>query len=182
MTIKDLDLNIYGPWYKPFWYNIYFWLIISLILVSLISLIVWLYQKYYKSNLAKSSDNLTPQLRALRELEQLLRAISSFEKSADFYSKLVTVLKKYLVTLFATEDLLAKTDLELFDFLQVHGNLTHGQSDLLSELLTARAKARFAALNFDQALARHDLYRCIEFVEFVTPIDISEITERSKNI
>lgn len=169
MTVKDLDLNIYGPWYKPFWYNIYFWLIISLILVGLVSLIIWLYRKYYKSKLNSSGDNLTPQLRAMRELEQLLRAIPNIEKSADFYSKLVTILKKYLVTQFITVDLLAKTDLELFDFLQTYGQLTHGQSDLLSELLTARARARFTALSFDQALARHDLYRCIEFVEFVVP-------------
>lgn len=169
MTVKDLDLNIYGPWYKPFWHNIYFWLIISLISVGLISLIVWLYRKYYKSKLNSLGDNLTPQLRAVRDLNQLLRMISSVEKSADFYSKLVTILKKYLITQFTTADLLAKTDLELFDFLQAHGNLTHGQSDLLSELLTARARARFTALSFDQALARHDLYRCIEFVEFIVP-------------
>ncbi|HLB94443.1 MAG TPA: DUF4381 family protein [Candidatus Babeliales bacterium] len=177
MTVKDLDLNIYGPWYQPFWYSTYFWLITALILVGLVSLIVWLYRKYYKSRLINLSDNLTPQQRALRELEQLLKAIPNIEKSADFYSNLVTVLKKYLVTQFTTVDLLAKTDLELFDFLQVHGNLTHGQSDLLSELLTARAKARFAALSFDQALARHDLYRCMEFVEFIVPIDSSETTE-----
>jgi hypothetical protein len=169
MTVKDLDLNIYGPWYKPFWYNIYFWLIISLILMGLVSLIIWLYRKYYKSRLTNFSDNLTPQQSALRELDQLLKAIPNIEKSADFYSKLITILKKYLVTQFTTVDLLAKTDLELFDFLRAYGNLTHGQNDLLSELLTARARARFAALSFDQALARHDLYRCIEFVEFVMP-------------
>ena len=181
MTVKDLDLNIYGPWYKPFWQNIYFWLIVILILLGLVSLIIFLYQKYWKSNTDRLGANLTPQLRALRELEQLLRAIPNTEKSADFYSNLVTILKKYLVTQFLAEDLLAKTDLELFDFLQARGNLTHGQSDLLSELLTARARARFTALSFDQALARHDLYRCIEFVEFVVPEKISDIPENTKN-
>src|SRR3990167_707097 len=163
--IQDLDLQIYGLWYQPFWQTRFFWALILTFSVGLIGLIYWLYSRYRGQKSQILYQQLNPQQQALVALERLQKRLSGLDQASEFYGQLVNILKTFLVAKYAEHDLLSMTDSELYQFLRTQAQLTLPQLELLGELLTARSQARFAALNFDQALARHDLYRVQEFVE-----------------
>lgn len=162
---QDLDLQIYGLWYQPIWHTKWFW---GLVLVGVSVIVIGaylLYRKYHGKQAQLLYQKLSPQQQALVALKRLDKKINSLHDSREFYGQLVGALKTFLLAKYAEHDLLSLTDHELYQFLRRQGGLNLAQLDLLAELLTARSQARFAALSFDQALARHDLYRVMEFIE-----------------
>ena len=156
--MDKLDLEIYGPWYKPFWQEPYFYFIATALAASVTLLLFWLFLKKRK----KVVQQKTPQEIVLAKLNELKAKNFDVQSSKQFYFELTSILKQYL-TVQCDCDLMGKTDGETVGFLQTY-NLSKKLVNSFKVIVDGALVIKFADQRAAQVQMDGDFLTAMEMV------------------
>lgn len=114
MENLGLDLEIYGPWYLPFWKTKLFFICILMIFLVILITAIFFIKKFLKK-LPQKQIFLQKILAKLIDLKKLIK-----NESIDckfFYFQMTELYKEYILINFGL-NVESKTDSELIDFLK----------------------------------------------------------------
>lgn len=158
--------DIYGHWHVPFWQTRAFYVIISLIIFLILSLIAWYLIKRYWARKPQMPiwDEVLHELYDLKK-----RNIATAEQGKEFYCVLTMSLKKYVHGRYGLDGL-HKTDDEFVQFLQKN-TFAPELLVILQEIFSGSTIIKFANAHAIQETIEKDLNSSITFVKQTIPIN-----------
>jgi len=152
--------EVYGIWYTPFYKTYLGIFIISLIIIIFLILLFFTLKKIIPIIFRK-----TPFKEALYQLNKLKIDNTIFIKQKEFYEKITTILKNYIIKVFNIENK-GITDSELINFIKIKSNIEDIMVIDIEKLLERANLAKFANKNFQEFII-NDINLVINFIKYI---------------
>ena len=161
---KNNLFSIYGMWHVPLWQTNYFYGVLAIGGIFLMTLILWYGIKKYRASKRKGESPWDVALKELVDIEQTLSGKEMLGKT--FYFRLTWMFKRYLNARYGY-DVYGKTDGELVSFLEITGLAPNLVQDI-RRIFEGSSVIKFANEQVVQERIRNDLVASITFIKKTT--------------